>query len=292
MNNGSTGGRSAPVLFIFAHPDDEAFGCAGTMAALVSSGTPIVLVTATRGEAGDISSERLATPASIGAVREMELRAAMELIDVYDVRFLGYRDSGMEGTPENQDLRCLHQAPFDEVVALLIAQIRATRPCVVVTFGADGIYGHPDHVFIHHATVAAIQAAADKHQPEGLGAPWRVSALYFTAIPRERIQAMAERTDGPFRHMSAENLAKLGTLEEDITTNVDVAGYRSLKERVIRAHQTQVGEGGPMANLPREQVESFLSREHFMRASLPWEVPPGVMADPVAQVAGGSLVSV
>jgi LmbE family N-acetylglucosaminyl deacetylase len=291
MTNGSAGRRSAPVLFIFAHPDDEAFGCAGVMAALVDSGTPVVLVTATRGEAGEISSDRLATPVSIGAVREMELRAAMALIGVDDLRFLGYRDSGMEGTPENQDARCLHQAPFEEVVAQLTAQIRAIRPCAVITFGADGIYGHPDHIFIHHATVAAVRAAADEHQPEGLGAPWRVSALYFTAIPRERIQAMVQRTDGPFRHMSPEKLAKLGTPEEDITTIVDVAGYRSLKERVIRAHQTQVGEGGPMANLPREQVEPFLSREHFMRVSLPWEIPPGEAADPLAQVAGSSMVS-
>ncbi len=292
MTSASNGRRRAPVLLIFAHPDDEAFGCAGSIAALTEAGTPVVLVTATRGEVGEISNERLATLTTVGAVREMELRAAMALVGVEDVRFLGYRDSGMEGTPENDDPRSLRQATLDEVVAQLTAHIRAIRPEAVITFGEDGIYGHPDHIAIHHATVAAIHAAADDRQPEGLGAPWRLPALYFTAVPRERIQAMAQRTDGPFRHMSAEQLARLGTPEEDITMRLDVSPYRSLKERVIRAHQTQVGEGGPMASLPREQVEAFLSREHFMRAPLPWPISASHDPDPLAAISEELMVSI
>lgn len=278
--------RRPPVLLIFAHPDDEAFGCAGTIAALTDADVPVVLVTATRGEAGEISSQRLATPTTIGAVREMELRAAMALIGVADVRFLGYRDSGMDGTPENEDARSLHRAPFDEVVAQLTAQIRDVRPGAVITFGADGIYGHPDHVAVHRATVAAVKAAADDGQPTGLGEPWRVPALYFSAVPRERIQAMADRSDGPFRQMSDEQLANLGTPDDEITTKVDVSQYRERKEQVIRAHQTQVGEGGPMADMPREQVDAFLSREHFVRVPLPWDDDGAKGDDPVAAVAG------
>lgn len=277
--------RPQPVLLVFAHPDDEAFGCAGSLAALDEANFSVVLVTATRGEAGEISSERLATPVTIGAVRELELRAAMALVGVDEVRFLGYRDSGMEGTPKNQDARSLHCAPFDEVVAQITAQIRDIRPDTVITFGADGIYGHPDHIAVHHATVAAVQAAADESQPAGLGAPWKVSALYFSAVPRERIQAMAQRSDGPFRHMSEEQLANLGTPASEITTRIDVSPFRSLKERVIRAHQTQVGEGGPMADMPREQVEAFLSLESFARQPLPWDEQMVAENDPLATVA-------
>ncbi|MGI8643814.1 MAG: PIG-L family deacetylase [Thermomicrobiales bacterium] len=285
MSSSEVDRQQRPVLLIFAHPDDEAFGCAGSIAALADAKVPVVLVTATRGEAGEISSERLATPVTIGAVREMELRAAMALIGVNDVRFLGYRDSGMDGTAENDDARSLHRAPFDEVVGLLTAQIRDIRPEAVVTFGVDGIYGHPDHIAVHHAAVAAVKAAADENQPTGLGAPWTVPALYFTAVPRERIQAMAQRSDGPFRHMSAEQLAKLGTPADEITTGIDVSPYRSLKERVIRAHQTQVGEGGPMADMPREQVEAFLSLESFVRAASGDDAVASPHHDPIAAMA-------
>ena len=280
----------APVLFAYAHPDDEAFGSAGSIALLTGRGVPVVLVCATRGEAGEISDPRLATRETIGAVREAELRAAMAVVGVADIRLLGYRDSGMAGTAENDDPRAFVNAPLPEVVAQLAAQIRAVRPTTVVTFGPDGIYGHPDHIYTYRATAAAVEVAADPDQPTGLGEPWRVDALYFNAIPRERIEAMAERSDGPFRSMPPEERAKLGTPEAEIDTIVDVADLRERKVRAIRAHQTQVGEGGPMANLPPEQVAQFLSREFFRRAPLPWEVsapgqdPLGVLARETAAV--------
>ena len=285
MVSPENGRHPGPVLLIFAHPDDEAFGCAGTIAALGETNVPVVLVTATRGEAGEISSDRLATPVTLGAVRERELRAAMALVGVDEVRVLGYRDSGMEGTAENDDARSLHRAPFAEVVGQLTAQIRDIRPAAIITFGADGIYGHPDHIAVHRATVEAVKAAADEHQPTGLGEPWQVPALYFTAVPRERIQAMAQRSDGPFRHMSEEQLARLGTPADEITTRVDVVPYRSLKEQVIRAHQTQVGEGGPMADMPKEQVEAFLATENFVRVALLTAGADSPSSDPLTVLA-------
>ena len=274
------------VLLVFAHPDDEAFGFAGTLARLREEGTRAVLVCTTRGEVGEISSDRLATPSTIGAVREMELRAAMALVGVDDIRFLGYRDSGMDGTPENDDPRSFHKAPFEEVVAQLVAQIRAIRPVTVITFGEDGIYGHPDHVAVYHAMAAAIPAAADPDQPIGLGVPYRVPVTYFAAVARERLQMLAQRADGPFRHMSQEALAKMGTPEADITHKIDVSAYRTLKEEVIRAHATQVGDDGPMAGLPREQVEAFLSVENLVRAGDLSSASPDDSADPIARFAG------
>ncbi|MDQ3167266.1 MAG: PIG-L family deacetylase [Chloroflexota bacterium] len=282
------GNHRPTVLLVFAHPADEAFGLAGTLARLQEAGVVTVLISTTRGEAGEISSERIATPLTIGAVREMELRAAMALVGVDDVRFLGYRDSGMDGTPENDDPRSFHRAPFEEVVAQCVAQIRAIRPIAVLTFGADGIYGHPDHVAVHRAMAAAIPAAADPGQPTGLGAPYAVPAVYFTAVPRERLQAMAQRTDGPFRHMSPDTIAKLGTPAGDITYAIDVSAYRELKERVIRAHATQVGEGGPMADLPREQVEALLSTEYLVRSD-DLSAADGDPGDPIPGLAAGSV---
>lgn len=266
------------VLFIFAHPDDEAFGLAGMITLLRRQGTPVTLVTATRGEVGEILAPKRATRSTLGAVREQELRSAMNLAGLNDVRILGYRDSGMAGTPENDDPRSLVRAPAEEVVALVAGEIRSVRPAAVVTFGEDGIYGHPDHVAIHHLTVAAIAAAADPNQPEGLGEPWKVGALYFSAIPRERIRSMAERRDGPFRSLTPEQLATMGTPLGEITVTMPVDDVVDIKEAVLRHHQTQINTEGPFAGLPRETVRRMLSWEFLHRAELPW---PSAETDPI-----------
>ncbi len=87
--------------------------------------------------------------------------AQPETMGVTQLVFLDYRDSGMAGTPENQDPRAFVNAPAEEVVPLLVSLIRSLRPEVIVTFEPNGGYGHPDHIAIHKHTVAAFQAAAD-----------------------------------------------------------------------------------------------------------------------------------
>ena len=91
------------VLSIFAHPDDEAFGSGGTLAELVRKGHKLTTVCATNGDVGEISDPALATPENLWQVRQEELRQAMAVTGISDVRFLGYRDSGMDGTPDNDD---------------------------------------------------------------------------------------------------------------------------------------------------------------------------------------------
>src|SRR3954462_9366275 len=107
-------GEDMPVLnrllAIFAHPDDEGMGSAGTFAAVTDSGGNVTLVCATRGEAGQIPEPALATPETLGAVREQELRAAMAALNVFDIRFLGFRDSGMKGTVDNDNPRAFVNA--------------------------------------------------------------------------------------------------------------------------------------------------------------------------------------
>jgi len=88
-------------MAIYAHPDDEAFGTGGTISRYTSEGVKVYLVSATRGEVGEISDPSLATPETLGCVREDELRCAAETMGVTQLVFLDYRDSGMAGTPEN-----------------------------------------------------------------------------------------------------------------------------------------------------------------------------------------------
>ena len=269
------------VLFILAHPDDEAFGLSGTIMLLRRRGIPVTLVTATRGEVGEILAPERATRETLGAVREQELRAAMSRAGLEDVRVLGYRDSGMDGTPENADPRNLVQAPEAEVVAHLVAAIRSVRPAAVVTFAEDGGYGHPDHVAIHFRTLAAVAAAADPEQPAGLGDAWRVGALYVTAMPRERLQQMARRAEGPFRSLTPEQIATLGTPLAEITITLPISDVVDDKLAVLREHLTQVGPKGPFSDLPPELVRTMMGWEFLRAIDLPWPTAP---SDPLREL--------
>ena len=148
------------------------------------AGCGVTLVCTTRGEQGEISDPALATPATLGTVREGELRAACALLGVHDVRFLDYRDSGMAGTAANADPRAYRNAPAAEAVAKLLGIIRAVRPTVVATWDPSGGYGHPDHIAACTHTTAAFDAASLPSQPE-LGEPHAPAALYYMARPRE-----------------------------------------------------------------------------------------------------------
>ena len=116
------------LLAVYAHPDDEAFGSGGTIARYAAEGFCTYLVCATRGEVGEISDPSLATPETLGAVREGELRCAAETMGVAELIFLDYRDSGMVGTSENEDPRAFVNAPAEAVVQQLVSILRRLRP--------------------------------------------------------------------------------------------------------------------------------------------------------------------
>src|SRR6266571_366241 len=171
------------LLGIFAHPDDEGM-MTGAILQYSMAGVETGLVCATRGEVGEIADPALATPENLGQVREGEMRAAADVLGARNLWFLDYRDSGMAGTPENQDPLSLAQASPAEVVGKLVAIIRQFRPQVIVTFDESGAYGHPDHIAIYRHTTSAFHAAADAIQYPELGPAHAVSKLYYSAFPR------------------------------------------------------------------------------------------------------------
>src|SRR5213082_2848103 len=179
------------LLGAFAHPDDEGT-MSGALLQYSISGVETGLVYATRGEVGEIADPALATPENLGEVREGEMRAAAGVLGVHNLWFLGYRDSGMAGTQENQDQRSLAQANAAEVVGKLVAIIRQFRPQVMVTFDETGGYGHPDHIAIYRHTTSAFYAAADAVQYPEHGPAHLVSKLYYSAFPRSAIRQIAE----------------------------------------------------------------------------------------------------
>jgi N-acetyl-1-D-myo-inositol-2-amino-2-deoxy-alpha-D-glucopyranoside deacetylase len=260
-----------PLLAFFPHPDDETFCAAGVMTAAVALGAVVTVVSATRGEAGDSSIPGLDDPDALGAVREAELREAMRRLGVGDVRLLGFRDSGLGDEPR-EDRRIFTRVPVAEVVATLVPIIRETRPGVVLTFGPDGMYGHPDHLHAHEIGVQAVIAAADPIDDAGTTlAPWETRSLYFATIPREDMLAMLERPNSPLEFVPVAARANLGTPRADITHAVDIRPWASAKHAAIEAHRTQTGEGGPLASIPPEERNRRLEREYFVKFPLPWD---------------------
>lgn len=256
------------IMGIFAHPDDESFGLGGTLAHATMHGHPAAIVCATRGEVGEIADPALATPENLGQVREGELRAACAAVGVYDVSFLDYIDGQLADADEN------------EAVGRVVRHLRRFRPAVVVTFAANGGYGHPDHMAIHRYTLAAIDAAADptrypEHMADGL-APHRVHKVYYNAFPRERMIAMREaaRQQGqdfiPGGDAGTIPFEEMGTPETEITTVVtlDDAEFAA-KQRSMAAHATQMPADSPFAKATPEQLREFMGRETLVLAPPP-----------------------
>lgn len=141
------------AIGIFAHPDDEVFCAGGTFRQWSNEGTHVTIVSATRGEAGQIRDADVATRPTLGAVRERELRAACQALGVQDVRVLDHAD----GHVGEIDPVCLTQ----ELVSIIIED----EADAVVTFGEDGAYGHPDHIAIGEATRRAVDLMAVQGRP-------------------------------------------------------------------------------------------------------------------------------
>jgi LmbE family N-acetylglucosaminyl deacetylase len=176
------------LLVVHAHPDDECLGTGGTLARYSAEGVKTVLVTATRGEEGEIHDPELTEEEArprLGEIRTEELRRAVAHLGISELEFLGYRDSGMMGTPANEHPDNFHNANFDEAVGRLVAIVRRHRPQVMITYNEDGGYGHPDHLQCHKVTVAAYEAASDPTRYPDAGPAWEPSKLYAIAWSRE-----------------------------------------------------------------------------------------------------------
>jgi len=256
------------LLGVYAHPDDEG-GVSGAMLHYKTLGVEPGLVCATRGEVGEISDPALATPENLGQVREGEMRAAAEVLGVNNLWFLDYRDSGMAGTPDNQDPRAFVQASAAEAVGKLVAIIRQFRPQVMVTFDETGAYGHPDHIAIYRYTTSAFYAAADGVQYPELGPAHMVSKLYYSAFPRSFVRQIGEWMQdqdyrGSFSHLDPE---KLGIPDELINVRLNVEPWLETKNRSWSMHRTQINPNDPMSQLPQEIMRKWRSNEYFQLAA-------------------------
>jgi N-acetyl-1-D-myo-inositol-2-amino-2-deoxy-alpha-D-glucopyranoside deacetylase len=243
------------LLLVHAHPDDEAISTGGVMMKAKADGHRVVLVTATRGEAGEIYNmdAAMARP-RLGEIRDRELKAACEILGVDRLEFLGYRDSGMVGTPENDDPRSFHQASLAEAAGKLAAVVRTERPDVVITYAEDGVYGHPDHIKAHHVTNAALDLLAAEGRP--------VAKLYYTAIPRSMMEAFMEQMPEEAQRQN-ENMRIAGTPDELITTRIDVSMFVDRKRSAFAAHVTQNDPNSWFTTMADQIYELAFGTEYY-----------------------------
>jgi N-acetyl-1-D-myo-inositol-2-amino-2-deoxy-alpha-D-glucopyranoside deacetylase len=286
----SSGARR--LLLVHAHPDDETLTTGGTIARYCADpGTAVTLVTCTLGELGEIIPTELAGLAAdradqLGGYRIGELAGACAALGLADHRFLGgagrWRDSGMAyvgdslraSAPAAMDPRAFARPEaFAEQVDQLVAVLEEVRPQVVVTYAADGGYGHPDHVRAHDITVAALA---------------RVPArLAHTAVGRSRLDAAVDRMlrlpGVPFPLPAPGALPAVD--DAAVTARLDVGAQRAARVAAMRAHATQIqvweGAGEVVWALTNGVAQPLLDTEEFTV-----DGHEGVLDDLFAGIAG------
>ena len=247
------------LLLVHAHPDDECVATGGVMIRAHERGHRVVLVTATRGEEGEIHNmDEAAVRPRLGEVRTEELRRSGEILGVDRQAFLEYRDSGMAGTPSNDDPRSFHAAPLGEAALRLAAIMAEERPDVVVTYTPDGTYGHPDHIKAHHTTIAALDLLAEQG--------WSPAKAYLHAVPRSFIQQIRDRMREMGREQDGAGFRIEGIPDEEITTVVDVRDLVDRKRASFAAHVSQNDPNSPFATMAEQIFVAALGTERFVLA--------------------------
>jgi len=257
------------LLFVHPHPDDESIACGGTMARYRDEGAQVHVVTCTGGEAGDNLSGIDLSGRDFAQVRRDEVQAAAIILGLTSHRFLGYRDSGMAGTPANEHPDAFVRAVLDEAACRLAATIRELRPDVVVSDDEKGTYGHPDHVRAHEVTRRAVALAADVAAAVP-GDPWDVPRHLVITYSRERLFRMhlsllEAGLASPFGDdaVAGPDDMAFGSSEERVAFRVDVQPWLDVKQEAMAAHASQIAADSFFLNTPPDQARLGFGTEEF-----------------------------
>ncbi|MGI8574725.1 MAG: PIG-L deacetylase family protein [Egibacteraceae bacterium] len=261
------------LLAIFAHPDDESFGPAGTLAVHRAAGVQVHIATMTDGAAG-APAAGFPDGDGLAQIRREELRAAARMLGA-TLHHFGYRDSGFVGDERNQDPRAFMNVEADAPTADLVALIRAVRPDVVITHDENGGYRHPDHIRCHVLTRAAFEAAGDPERYPDRGDPFAPARLYSETVSDRwikvavRLMRLARRDPTRFGVNDDVDLTRVGMDPARITTHLDVGAGWPVKKAAMTCHASQRGGTGPMARTPAWLLTRIVPKERFIR-----ELPP------------------
>ncbi len=252
--------KNLKLLAVLAHPDDESLGFGGTLAKYAAEGVETYLVTATRGERGRFGPlGKNGDPAEVGRVREAELRAAAAVLGIREVSVLSYPDGELDGVETGAAVRAL------------VTHIRRIQPHVIVTFGPEGGYGHPDHIAISQFTTAAAICAADicfgldDRLPLDLP-PHRAAKLHYLAWRKNKWDSY----QAAFRKLApmVDGVERQATPWPDwaVTTEIDTSDYWPIVWRAVCCHQTQMSIYERLEELTTVQQTSLWGSQEFYRA--------------------------
>lgn len=201
---------SRSILFCYAHPDDESFFAAGTIAKYARAGDAVSVVCATRGQRG--ATGGLCSIEELPVVREAELRSAAKILGVRHLTVLDYEDQKLSA------------APPDDMRRHLVRAVREIRPQIVITFDPNGANRHPDHMAISGFTLDAVAAAADPRWDPQSGNAHSVQRMLWTSpVPVFELgytEALESKAGVDFL--------------------IDIRPFRVEKESALRAHRTQL----------------------------------------------------
>ena len=253
--------RGRTVLAIFAHPDDESLACGGTLARLADAGVRVVLLCASRGEAGSISDPALVPDGNLAKVRTVELDQAAEVLGIADVVVKDHPDGE------------LRWVDVPELHAEIVELIGCHRPAAIITFAEDGLYWHLDHIGVHERTYTAARSFGDLAPP-----------LYYATMPKGIMSGIVAAAHGnggapPDSSFWGIHPDAFGDGAKPADFAIDVRPWAPRKLAALRCHRTQMGLNNPIAWINEDQASHWLGTEYFRRAPI-----AGVDESPLEQL--------
>jgi LmbE family N-acetylglucosaminyl deacetylase len=251
------------IVFLHAHPDDEASQTAGAMARAVSEGHRVVTVFATSGDHGEVPATGLAADETLVDRRRREAEASAAVLGVQRIVWLGYRDSGMTGWPQNSHEGAFHGADLDEAASRLAGVLDEEDADILVGYDWHGGYGHPDHVKVHAVAHRAVALA--QRPPRLLESTMNrdlIRGFYQAAVAA----GGAEQDFDPDGPMDDGN--PVGTPEAEITWQVDVSDYLPQRRAALASHRSQATDIEWMLGMPDEVFSAFFGREHYIEPGM------------------------
>ncbi len=243
------------LMCVLAHPDDESMGTGGILAKYADEGVATSLVCATRGERGWFGeADAYPGPDALGRIREAELLAAAEILGIRQVHFLDYVDGDLD------------QADPAEVVPKIARLIQEIRPHVVVTFAADGAYGHPDHIAISQFATAACVAAAAASPGPASGSAHRVAKLYYMEAGTELAAAWGETVGDIFMDVDGVQRRPVAWPDWATTTRIDCGLYWQTVRDAVRCHRSQLASLNDFEAMSDDLHRRLWSTQEFYRA--------------------------
>jgi LmbE family N-acetylglucosaminyl deacetylase len=243
------------LLCVLAHPDDESLGLGGALAKYAAEGVETYLITATRGEHGWWGEPAdYPGPAELGQVREAELRAAAKVLHLREVHFLDYVDGELD------------RARPHAAVGQIVTHLRHIRPDVVVTFGPDGAYGHPDHIAISQLTATAIVCAADASYTLAGSMPHRVSKFYYRVWTQPEFDVYQSVFGEQIMTIDGVGRRPVAWPAWAITTRLDTEACWPSVWEAVACHRSQLPGYQHLKDLPPEQHQALWGSQGFYRA--------------------------